>query len=86
MSATVSSLQIADPETRKHIQSIIESESGMLSSDYQISLVAILHSDLWVLRVKRPDGIEKSKQFYGNHGEHTPAGFRIRIREFFRSL
>jgi len=86
VSATVSSLHIADSETKKNIQAIIESESGELSSEHEISLVAIRNSDLWVLRVRRPDGSEILKQLYGNQGEHTPAGFRIRLRELFRSL
>lgn len=86
MSATVSNLHIADPETRNHIQAILESESGGLSDEHQISLVAVRNSDLWVVRVRRPDGSEILKQLYGNQGEHTPAGFRIRIRELFRSL
>jgi hypothetical protein len=86
LSATVSSLEIVDPETRKYIQAIIESESGALSSEHQISLAAIRNSDLWVLRVRRPDGSEIAKQLYGNQGEHTPVGFRMRIRELFKSL
>ena len=86
VSATVSSLQIADSETRENIQAIIESESRNLSSEHEISLMAIQNSDLWVLRVRRPDGSEILKQLYGNQGEHTPAGFRIRLRELFRSL
>ena len=86
MSATVSSLQIADSETRENIQAIIESESGNLSSEHEISLMAIRNSDLWVLRVRRPDGSEILTQLYGNQGEHTLAGFRIRLRELFKSL
>jgi len=86
MSAAVATLQVVDRSARERIQQIIALESADLSEQYLVSIIDPRNSDIWELRIERPDGGKVSMQLHADMGDLTPPIIRIKLRELIRSL
>ena len=84
MSASISTLQIADSDKRNFITAIIWSETENLSGEFEVSIFYSGHSDRFDLVIKPPKGEVIAKPLYAKQGDLTLAVFRIRLRELLK--
>ncbi len=86
MSASILNVQIANPDARERILSIIWAESLDLSKECEISVTDTQRNNVYELLVKLPDGNKISRNLQGNLGDLSPAIFRLRLRELFKLI
>ena len=86
MPASISALQIVDPDKRNFITAIIWSETENLSREYEVSILYSGHKDRFDLVIKPPQGEAIARRLYAKQGDLALAVFRTRFRELLTML
>ena len=86
MFASIYELQISNPETKKRIIEVIQTETIGLSNDHVVSIIATPANDTYDFWIQQPDGRRITTQLHEDLGELTPAVLRIRLRELLKQL
>ena len=62
-----------DPSIGAEVRALVEHALNDRPGDWRVSIVGSRESDNWEMKVRGPNGFERSYTFTGSAGEHQPS-------------